>query len=436
MADKREDPIEIEESEEDQFIDQLVNNLEKLDPGVRTRALDRLGFVEAARASNLNVQTHLDTSGSAAQQNTGGDKGPGNNLDISDHSVPSGSFSQQNPSGGVGSNQMYGPQQDGHRPRTLGPMSDRVSFHVPRLSTFSGDGAAKGDVSFSRWKFEVNSLLQDGETQGNILQAIRRSVRGTAVDVITSLPFSATPADVLKKFEGFFGDVLSGETLMQLFYNAHQDPEQSVASWACELETVLNKAIAAGKVRSESRNDMLFSKFWVDLDDDRIKAMTRHHYDSLTEFDQLFVVVRTAEQDIKGKPEKPGDKGGRKAARKAQTFQQTAEAKPAEGEVTMKDIMVQLKELCSTQKHLTRRLDRLEKQSPQSDASVKPKQSRTNLTKQRVLLPDIICYRCGQDGHVALKCHSKHQISQEEVEAIKERQRQSLNSRTPLSGGR
>ncbi len=176
MADKREDPIEIEESEEDQFIDQLVNNLEKLDPGVRTRALDRLGFVEAARASNLNVQTHLDTSGSAAQQNTGGDKGPGNNLDISDHSVPSGSFSQQNPSGGVGSNQMYGPQQDGHRPRTLGPMSDRVSFHVPRLSTFSGDGAAKGDVSFSRWKFEVNSLLQDGETQGNILQAIRRSV--------------------------------------------------------------------------------------------------------------------------------------------------------------------------------------------------------------------------------------------------------------------
>ena len=420
----------------DSDVEQLVETLDQLDPSVMNRALQRLGFVPAR-----------------------GDVGDFDGSDF--HSGPSGSGPEQNAHTGVDylgaskrparSDKPNGPHQSGlpsarndnsppsGSPPIFGSLSNRLALNLPRLSTFSGDGTSKGDVKFSHWKFEVNGLIQAGELECNIMQSIRRSVRGTAAEVIRNMPFTSTSLDIMKKFEGFFGDVLTGETLIQKFYDAKQKPNESVAAWACYLESLLTKAIDTGKISPGVRNDMLFSKFWVDLYDERIKSATRHHYDSNTEFEQLFVVVRTIEQELQGKCDTTDNID--KKTKKPQSHQQTTAAteKAGNDEVTMKAIMTQLRDM-------SKRMDRMEnefsKRSESQQHSTRNGQNRLAHTHdgkqptERKRFYDVICYRCGGDGHVALRCRSVNRISPEEVEKIKAYQRQSLNSTKPLLLGK
>ena len=83
------------------------------------------------------------------------------------------------------------------------------------------------------------------------------------------MPDYAGPSAVLTKLEGFFGDVLTGESLLQQFYSERQKPDESIASWACRLESLVTNAIEKGKISASAKNDMLRSKFWVDLKDIR-----------------------------------------------------------------------------------------------------------------------------------------------------------------------
>jgi len=170
----------------------------------------------------------------------------------------------------------------------------------PRVSSFSGEEPTpKGEVSFKVWRYEIRSLLNDRVyPEALISQAIRKSLRGPASKVLLSLGEGAQIGAILHKFEGIFGNVYSGESIMQQFYTEQQQQQENVASWACRLEDLLQNAVDKGHVSETSKNDMLRNKFWTGLTNTALKNASRHKYDTETNFDQLLRDVRMIEQEL------------------------------------------------------------------------------------------------------------------------------------------
>ena len=65
----------------------------------------------------------------------------------------------------------------------------------PRLSTFSGE-SGKGEVSFTQWKLEVKGLIKDPLYSPSV-QSVRRSLRGTAADVLRTFSEDITAETVI-----------------------------------------------------------------------------------------------------------------------------------------------------------------------------------------------------------------------------------------------
>lgn len=112
-----------------------------------------------------------------------------------------------------------------HAPST----PDDLNYSI-RIPQFSGDGG-KGEVTYPQWKYEVRCLRNAGKHSSVIQQAIRRSVRGTAADVLRCLG-DASLDRILQKFDTTFGDILAPEQLLQLFFSAQQTADQNATAWA------------------------------------------------------------------------------------------------------------------------------------------------------------------------------------------------------------
>ena len=99
-------------------------------------------------------------------------------------------------------------------------------------------------------------------------------------DVLTWLGETARVDQILEKLDGLYGNVLTGEALVQQFYSARQKPEEPVAKWGCRLEGILSQAVSRGKVDKAAMNSMLRTKFWTDLHDQKksIKSEWIHNH--------------------------------------------------------------------------------------------------------------------------------------------------------------
>ena len=176
-----------------------------------------------------------------------------------------------------------------------------VAPFVPKLPIFSGeDNAQKGDnVLYTEWRFEIKCLVSDPEVSEHlIIQAIRRSVKGIARKIMIPLGEKASVTDILYKFDAMFGDVSNKGMIMQEFFNAAQKTDESVTSFGCRLESLLQIAIDNGHIHSSAKNDMLRHKFWTSLTSDTLKAQTRHKYDTILDFNSLLREIRMVEKEI------------------------------------------------------------------------------------------------------------------------------------------
>lgn len=181
------------------------------------------------------------------------------------------------------------------------PSAEMVSLfgRVPRIPTFSGS-TSKADTSFESWKFEVKCLMNENSYNKDLLlQGVRKSLRGEAGTLCMHLGEHASIEDILRKLEGVYGIVERGTTLLQQFYNAKQEGSESVAEYGCRLEEIVNRAISRGAVAKEQANEMLRSKLWTGLKDERVRNATRHKYDMIHDFDALRAELRAMEQEIK-----------------------------------------------------------------------------------------------------------------------------------------
>lgn len=178
--------------------------------------------------------------------------------------------------------------------------SHRHSQNVPKIPPFSGDEPPmKGDVTYTEWRFEIRSLDRDPDISPSLLiQAIRRSLRGTARKMLVTLGEGSSVPQILTKLDSLFGDISTHGMVMQEFFNAKQRPDECVVNFGCRLESLLQAAYDNGSLNRASKNDLLRHKFWTSLHSDRLKSQTRHKYDSITSYDHLLKEIRTVEKEM------------------------------------------------------------------------------------------------------------------------------------------
>ena len=112
--------------------------------------------------------------------------------------------------------------------------ANKPNIQIPKISFFSGDEPqGKSEVTFREWRFEVQCLFSDPEDtlESTVITAIRRSLRGTAKDLLIPLGERASISAILQKLETFFGDISTNEMIMQEFFNAYQKSGESVTAF-------------------------------------------------------------------------------------------------------------------------------------------------------------------------------------------------------------
>ena len=170
----------------------------------------------------------------------------------------------------------------------------------PYVGPFSGtQPAPKHENTFEVWKFEVNSLLgMKCYSDVSIVQAIWKSLRGQARNVLFTLGYSAKAVDIVERLESIYGNVVSGEAVLQEFYTAHQEESESVTDWGLRLEQILQRAMEKGHVTHEGKEQKIRDKFWRSLYDQNLKNATKIYHESGMSFEKLQRKVREEECEM------------------------------------------------------------------------------------------------------------------------------------------
>ena len=168
------------------------------------------------------------------------------------------------------------------------------------IGPFSGtQPTPKHENTYEVWRLEVKSLRSRGcYSDIAIVQAIWKSLRGQARNVLFTLGSSAKAVDILERLESVYGNVASGEAVLQEFYTVHQEEEESVTDWGLRLEQILQRAIEKGHVTEERKDQMLRDKFWRSLYNQDLKNATKIYHQSVLSFDRLQRKVRAEEYEM------------------------------------------------------------------------------------------------------------------------------------------
>lgn len=289
---------------------------------------------------------------------------------------------------------------DAHRDdkRQIGSENTQISNlrHFPRIVTFSGD-SSKGDQSaFDLWRYEVRCLLEDkAHSEDVIRQAIRNSVRGEAGRIVMRLGSKASIQDILNKLQGVYGEVELSENLLSEFYSAQQKPGEDVAAWSCRLEDILGKAQERGQLDPSGVNEMLRTKFWTGLSQD-LKDSSRHKFDTIKDFDQLRISIRSIEHEHKLSTHLAHTTPTVKFA------QQNSALQKIENIVT--DLSRKMKELQNDMTEL-KRSNAMERQEITAVKSSRPSYQYSNSRSNDQ------CSRCQRKGHTVEACHARRDVN-------------------------
>jgi hypothetical protein len=169
-------------------------------------------------------------------------------------------------------------------------------LHKPKITSFSGNDEPKG-ISYATWRYEVDTLLREGiYTKLDVEIAAKKSLRGGASDVVRRMGIHADLDSVMYKLSCIYGVVEDSDSILKQFYGATQRPGESVASWGCRLEDLLDRANKQEPIRDRSVNDMLLNRFWSGLRT-RLKEAARSKTEHIHDYERLLVEVRKIESE-------------------------------------------------------------------------------------------------------------------------------------------
>lgn len=129
-----------------------------------------------------------------------------------------------------------------------------------------------------------------------IAQAIRRSLRGEASNLVRRLGIGASIPEILDKFKSVYGAVETKENLLAKFYSAKQGEDEDVTKWSCRLEDILASAEERQLADPSKVNEMLHNMFYQGLKP-ALKDIAGYKFEQIKDFDKLKVEIRKLEQE-------------------------------------------------------------------------------------------------------------------------------------------
>lgn len=305
--------------------------------------------------------------------------------------------------GGIGTRPktVSGGPETVQRPRPDPPSAPHfdVGHLKMRIPVFSGDNQ-KGDLTFPQWKYEVQCILEDCRTDvdtKNLTHAIRRSLRGTAAELLRYMGSHLSVADILDAFERRFGSALTITQLCHTFFGASQGPQESLAAWSGRLEDLISQIQSCddSHISRNAAQDMLRHQFWTGLHDAELRQATRHKYDNQASYEDLFKAVRLVQQEgvtrdpsVIGTTTKKG-----KAVSAPQSTSPGIDAK-------LDEILKKVSSTDTSVKDLQERVTKLELQQQPTQRPSSPQQKK---------VPK--CHRCGRRGHLKSRCVAKFHVN-------------------------
>lgn len=306
-----------------------------------------------------------------------------------------------------------------------------VNSQTPRISIFYGDvdTLTKGEVVYDQWKYEVLSLLRTRlHKEDVLLQAIRRSLKGEALKVLTRLRTDTSIREILDKLDSVYGVVDTKESIFARFYAARQGETEDIATWSCRLEDLLAKAVEKELVQPREVNDMLKGMLWTGMRSD-LKSIFGYKVDQIDDFDRLRVELRKLET------EHGSTKKNISTVSKSVVPQVESELKNEVGELkkvisTMSENMTLMNEQLKTftaQQQVVRnngsrgrgnnRNRGRHRGGYKGNNSTKDQQQEASSAtqssdQQQKEKPkgDITCYTCGQKGHFKWQCKQNDEV--------------------------
>jgi len=331
-----------------------------------------------------------------------------------------------------------------------------ITTHWPKVSNFWGTSGFKEGVSFEVWKYEVECLSKHYKEEEK-LEAVRRSLKGEAAKIAMRLGPRAALEDIVFKLEGVFGNVASESTLLTQFFQTSQGEDEDVASYSIRLEDLITVVCQRKLIDARTMDSMLRMRLWSGLKNEGLKQACRMKYEQIPNFEDLVLEIRSMEQEFG--LEKNTKEGKSKA--KAQMIQKKTGSQ--DEQVSGKDSRMYLPE--EGWKRLEEKLDKLEKdvkdlktekqynghdryrgssrgryrgssrgryrersrgsyvESSRGRYQEERRDQSDDGQERKSRNTEVICYRCGQEGHIALGCRVR-------TDHLK-----NLNEDLPLPGG-
>ena len=170
-------------------------------------------------------------------------------------------------------------------------------FVKPYINFFSGaEPVPKNESTFEEWKVEIESLRKSPAIpEYAVKQILRNSLKGDARKTVVMLGSDPTVEQMIEKLERTFGNVASGQSVLQEFYTAEQKENESVALWGIRLEEIYQRAVEKGFASNDQRDKQLIERFWRSLRSIDLQNATSVYYHAATSFEMLKQKVRSEE---------------------------------------------------------------------------------------------------------------------------------------------
>ena len=162
--------------------------------------------------------------------------------------------------------------------------------HVkPYINFFSGtEPVPKNESSFERWKVEIDRLRNSSVYPEYIVnQAMCNSLKGQARRVLFTLGPEATAEEIMRKLQIIFGNLASGQTVLQELYTAEQNDNESTSVWGIRLEEIYQRAVDKGFATNQQKDKIFRERFWRSLRSVELQNATSVHYHSSVSFEEL-----------------------------------------------------------------------------------------------------------------------------------------------------
>ena len=172
-------------------------------------------------------------------------------------------------------------------------------LNKPYVSQFSGvEPTPKNERTFESWRLEIESLRSSNIfPEYMVTQSIRNSLKIPARNTLFTLGPRASSEEILHKLESVFGNVASGQSIMQEFYTAVQQPDENVTMWSLGLEEILQRVAKKSSISAEQKNVMLRERFWRSLHSTELQNTTQVYYHQTKDFKELRRKVRAEEYE-------------------------------------------------------------------------------------------------------------------------------------------